>query len=131
MNSFMQYSELHKPFFSPPGWIFGPIWTLLYIMMAYAAIRVFMRGWNFANVKLALFFFALQLVFNLAWTTIFFTLQLRGWAFIELIVMLVLIVVTMKLFFKIDVVAGWLMVPYVVWVSFAGVLNFSVWWLNR
>ncbi|KUG03215.1 tryptophan-rich sensory protein [hydrocarbon metagenome] len=129
-NTFEAYKALQQPEFAPPGWIFAPVWTLLYIMMGIAAYRIFMYGLDRRSVRAALWVYLLQLVFNFFWTLIFFRWELRGLAFVEILVLLVLIVINTWQFFRIDRLAGFLMVPYILWVAFASVLNFSVWILN-
>jgi translocator protein len=125
------YASLRKPFFSPPAWVFPIVWTKLYIMMAVAAYRVWMRGKSGVFINRAIFFYILQLILNFLWPIIFFRLQLFGLAFLELMLLLVLILLTTFEFFKIDRLAGFLMIPYIIWVSFAGVLNFAIWLLNE
>lgn len=129
-DSFEAYTALQQPGFAPPGWIFAPVWTVLYIMMGIASYRIFMYGLERKMVRTALGIYLLQLGLNFFWTLIFFRWELRGLAFIEILVLLVLIVINTGQFFKIDRLAGLLMVPYVLWVAFASVLNFSVWILN-
>lgn len=126
-----QYKSLAQPPFAPPSWLFAPVWTILYILMALAAYRVWMYGLKKRKVKTALILYAVQLVFNFLWSILFFTLKLRGPAFLEILVLLLLIVLTTVKFFKIDKKAAYLMIPYILWVSFAAVLNYSVWQLNR
>ncbi|MGE5372776.1 MAG: TspO/MBR family protein [Solirubrobacterales bacterium] len=125
------YLALKKPFFAPPASVFGPVWTVLYLLMAYSAFRVFRVGWEKPQVKTALLLFGIQLVLNLIWTPLFFTFALRGLALVDLIVLLAVLVLTTIRFYALDHIAAYLLVPYVAWVSFAGVLNASVWWLNR
>ncbi len=129
-NAFEAYKALQQPEFAPPGWIFAPVWTLLYIMMGIAAYRIFMYGLERRTVRASLWVYLLQLVFNFFWTLIFFRWELRGLAFVEILILLVLIVTNTWQFIKIDRLAGLLMVPYVLWVAFASVLNFSVWIIN-
>ncbi len=129
-NAFEAYQALQQPSFAPPGWIFTPVWTLLFIMMGIASYRVFMYSLDRKSVRSALGVYLLQLVFNFFWTLIFFRWELRGLAIIEILLLLALIVINTWQFFRIDRAAGFLMVPYVLWVSFATVLNFSVWILN-
>lgn len=120
------YATLNKPSWNPPGWIFGPVWTLLYLMMATAAWLVWKRsGWG-----KALGLYVIQLVFNAAWTPIFFGAHQPGWALVDIIAMWVAIAVTMIAFFRVSKAAGWLMVPYFAWVSFAMVLNYTLWRMN-
>jgi benzodiazapine receptor len=128
--SFVAYTQLKQPFFAPPGWLFGPAWTLLYILMAVAAWLVWLKRKE-AKVTLALSLYGVQLVLNAFWTLLFFSWQLRFLAVIEIIVLLIMIIVTAILFYRVKKLAGWLMAPYIAWVSFATVLCSAVWWLNR
>lgn len=120
------YAGLQKPAWDPPPWLFGPAWTLLYTLMAVAAWRVWKRT-GFTR-PLGLYF--IQLALNAAWTPLFFGAHALGWAFAELLALWVAILLTWQSFRKVDAVAGWLFVPYLAWVTFAGSLNFAVWRLN-
>ena len=123
------YRTLEKPSWQPPNWVFGPVWTTLYLMMAVASWLI----WKPAGLKAAAFplgLFGVQLVLNVGWSWIFFGLHRPGWALIELVVLWLAILLTTWAFFRRSWVAGWLMVPYLAWVSFAGVLNFAIWRLN-
>lgn len=122
------YSNLNKPFFSPPNWLFAPVWTILYLMMGYASFLVFQSKLNLTSK--ALRYYWLQLVLNFFWSVIFFGLKNPALAFLEIIVLWVTIYKTKKLFLKISKVAGYLFVPYLLWVSFASILNFSIVLLN-
>jgi translocator protein len=123
------YMSLEKPAFNPPSWVFGPVWTLLYAMMAVAAWLVWREaGFDGATPALSMFF--VQLALNLAWSGIFFGLREPGWAMLEILALWGAIVVTMVLFFRHSSVAGWLLAPYLLWVSFAAVLNAAIWRLN-
>ena len=123
------YSELSKPPFTPPSWVFGPVWTCLYVCIGLAAWSVWkVRGFRRAAIPLGLF--AVQLLLNALWTPLFFGLQRPGLAFAEILVLWVMIAAAAWRFFKISRIAGWLMVPYLLWVAFAGALNFSIWRLN-
>ena len=124
------YKKLVQPSFAPPGWIFGPVWLILYIWMGYASYRVWKNRSN-VKIKSALTFYGTQLVFNFFWSLIFFRYQMRGFAFVEILILLILIVVTTIKFYKIDKIAGYLLFPYLAWVSFASLLNYSVWMLNK
>ena len=124
------YDRLTIPAFAPPGWIFGPAWTLLYALMGYASYRIWQKR-DIQNVKPALIYYGIQLVFNFAWSLIFFRFQLRGAALIEILILLLLIVITTMKFYKIDRYAAYLMFPYIGWVSFATILNYSIWMLNK
>ena len=125
------YPTLIKPSFNPPAWIFGPVWTLLYIMMGVAAFLVWRLGIATEGVKLALAVFAVQLSLNGLWSILFFGMHAPGWALIEIGVLWLAIVMTIVLFWRVSPTAGMLLVPYWAWVSFASVLNASLWWLNR
>lgn len=121
------YATLDKPSWNPPNWLFGPVWTLLYIMMGIAAWLV----WKTKDrIGPAMVLFGVQLVFNLAWSLIFFGLRSPGWALIEVVFLWGSVLLTMLAFFGRQTVAGWLFVPYLAWVSFAAVLNFAIWSLN-
>jgi len=123
------YAALTKPAWSPPGWIFGPVWTFLYVLMALAAWRVWRRGgWPAQRAALALYFG--QLVLNALWTPIFFGLQQPGWAFAWIVLLWVAVGITWLVFRRIDRVAGGLLLPYWLWVTFAAALNFVLWRLN-
>ena len=125
------YAGLNKPSFNPPNWVFGPVWTTLYALMGVAAWLVWRKGWQNASVRTAIVVFGVQLVLNTVWSIIFFGLRSPGAAFLELIVLWIAIVATIALFFRLSIAAGILLVPYILWVSFAAVLNYSLWQLNR
>lgn len=125
------YATLNKPFFTPPSWLFGPAWTVLYILMAISAILIWRKGLKKKNVREALKIFAIQLILNLSWSPVFFGAKNILLALFIILVMLVFIVKTIRAFGKIDKTAAYLLYPYILWVSFATVLNFSVWYLNR
>jgi benzodiazapine receptor len=125
------YSKLQKPLFSPPGWVFPIVWGILYFLMGLAAYRVWMRGQQGAYVQKALILYIIQLTLNFLWTIIFFRFQLFGLAFLELLLLLIFILLTTFEFFKVDKISGILMLPYILWVTFAGILNFSIWLLNE
>ena len=122
------YPTLVKPAFNPPNWVFGPVWTTLYLLMALAAWRVWRSG--AAGARLALGAWALQLALNLCWSLVFFGLQRPGAAFAEILVLLAAIVLAARLFWRIDRAAGALFAPYIAWVAFAAVLNGAIWRLN-
>lgn len=121
------YAQLQKPSFNPPNQIFGPVWTLLYAMMAVAAWLVWKKvGWVFS----AFSFFFLQLAANTLWSILFFGMHRPDLALIDIAILWLLIGTTLFSFWKIDVKAAWLLVPYWLWVSFASVLNYFIWKLN-
>jgi tryptophan-rich sensory protein len=123
------YRTIEKPSWNPPDWIFGPVWTTLFVLMAIAAWLVWKPA-GFKAPAAPLSLFAVQLVLNVAWSWIFFGLHQPGWAFIEIAVLWLTILATTVAFFRCSQVAGWLLVPYLAWVSFAAVLNFTIWRLN-
>jgi len=123
------YSELNQPSFSPPAWVFAPVWTILYLLMGISAYLIWkMRKKE--NVKFSLVFFFIQLVLNLLWPIIFFGLGQYCWAFIEIILLWVTILLTMKHFYAISKAAFYLLIPYIVWVTFAAFLNFKILTIN-
>lgn len=130
-NSMMMYANLQKPAFSPPAILFPIVWTILYILMGIAAYRVYMVIKETNTSKLPLVLYGIQLLLNFLWPFLFFKFRLYGLAFIELVILFVFIILTTVAFFKRDKVAGILMIPYALWVAFAGVLNFFVWMLNE
>jgi len=123
------YRSLEKPSWNPPDAVFAPVWTTLYILMAVAAWLVWRRR-NHPLTPVALALYGLQLLLNALWTGIFFGAQTPGAAFFELLALLLCIILTSVWFWRIRVLAGVLLAPYVFWVAFAGVLNFSLWQLN-
>lgn len=126
------YPTLVKPIFNPPNWIFAPVWTLLYIMMGVAAGLVWNRiEFEKEAVKKALVFFIIQLVLNALWSYLFFGLHNPLLAGIEIIVLWLMIFETYLKFSKINKLSGYLLLPYLAWVSFALILNWSIWWLNK
>jgi len=124
------YAALHKPSFTPPNRIFAPVWTLLYLMMAVAAWVVWTRG-GFAARKFELILFLVQLVLNAAWTPTFFGAHKIGAALAVIITLWAAILATLISFWRASPVAGALLVPYQLWVTFAAALNFAIWRLNR
>ena len=132
------YAGLARPEFSPPNWIFGPVWTTLFALMGIAAFLIWQRGLARRDVKIALGIFAIQLVLNTLWSIIFFgstSLTINGLnnigiAFIEIIFLWLAILATIITFAKISKPAAWLLVPYILWVSFAAYLNYFIWILN-
>jgi len=123
------YQSLAKPPFNPPDWIFAPVWTVLFFMMAIAGWRVWRRD-GLRKSRLALMLFACQLVLNLAWSILFFGFRSIGAALVEILVLLLAILATTVMFWQRDRVAGMLFVPYAGWVAFATALNAALWQLN-
>ena len=124
------YATLNKPAFNPPNWIFGPVWTTLFTLMGIAAYLIWQIGYQNPKVKQALKIFALQLVLNSFWSILFFGLHNPLAAFIEIIVLWIAILTTIILFHRLSKAAGWLLVPYLLWVSFAALLNLTIVVLN-
>ncbi|HDT13314.1 MAG TPA: tryptophan-rich sensory protein [Candidatus Aminicenantes bacterium] len=125
------YAALVKPSFNPPGWVFGPVWTALYAMMGVAAWLVYDRGLGKPGVKIALAVFAVQLLLNVLWSVVFFGLHRILAAFIVIVLLGAMILWTIVLFHRISRPAAYLLLPYILWVSFAAVLNVSLYVLNR
>lgn len=125
------YENITKPALNPPAWVFGPVWMVLYFMMGVAAFLVWRKGLDKRGVKIALIFFDLQLILNVFWSVIFFGFRNPGGAFIEIIFLWLAIFTVIILFSKISYLASWLLFPYIVWVGFAGYLNFSIWQLSK
>ncbi len=124
------YAGLVKPALNPPAWVFGPAWTTLYALMGIAAFLIWRMGWERKEVKMALGVFGTQLFLNAIWSIIFFGLQNPGWALVDIVLLWLAIVWTMVVFYKISRPAAYLLVPYLLWVSFASYLNYSIWMLN-
>lgn len=123
------YQAIAKPSWTPPDFVFGPVWTALYVLMGIAAWLVW-RTSGFLAARTALILFGVQLILNGGWSWLFFGLHQPGWAFIELVFLWIAIAATTGAFFGHHRTAGWLLTPYLAWVSFAGVLNFAIWALN-
>jgi len=124
------YAGLKKPSWNPPGWIFAPVWTALYTMMAVAAWLAWRRG-GFVGQRPALLLFLLQLFFNALWSWLFFGRHQPALAFVDILLLWLSLLATTVAFWKVNVVAGLLLVPYLLWVSFAAGLNFALWRLNQ
>ena len=123
------YAALAKPTWTPPGWVFGPVWSALYLAMAVAAWLVW-REAGFSGAKLALVLFVIQLLLNVGWSAIFFAVHRPDFAFAEIILLWLAILGTLVVFWPLSRAAGWLMVPYLAWVAFASTLNYAIWRLN-
>jgi len=124
------YQIINKPSWNPPSVIFGPVWTTLYIIMGIALFLVWKSDASKALKKAAITLFAVQLVLNFFWSFIFFSQQQPGWALVEIIAMWFAILLTIFAFAKVNKTAAWLLVPYISWVSFATILNYTIWKLN-
>ena len=125
------YMTLNKPIFTPPPWLFAPTWTILYIAMGLAAYLVWIKGFEVPGVKTALVVFIFQLILNFAWTPVFFGLKNPLGGLIIIAVLWLAITTTIILFIRISLPAGLLLVPYLLWVSYATALNNAIWTLNR
>ncbi len=124
------YVNLNKPVFTPPNWLFGPVWTLLYIMMGVAAGIVWSKGFYHKWVKTALYHFGFQLLFNALWSVVFFGFQNPFWALLVILVLMMLILGTIRWFNVVSKLAAYLLIPYFLWVCFASLLNYRIWMLN-
>ncbi|MCX7554948.1 tryptophan-rich sensory protein [Marinicella sp. S1101] len=123
------YVNLIRPDWAPPGWLFGPVWTVLYALMAIAAWLVWRQG-GFKRHPKALSLFLLQLGLNALWSWLFFAWMMGFWSFVNILALWLLILLTLLSFFRIKKLSGLLLVPYLLWVSFAAVLNLAMWQLN-
>jgi len=125
------YQTINKPSWNPPNWVFGPVWTTLYIMMGIALFLVWKEDTSEELKKIAIALFSVQLILNFFWSFIFFNQQQPGWALVEIIAMWFFILLTIFAFAQVNKTAAWLLVPYISWVSFATILNYTIWQLNR
>lgn len=124
------YDQLALPAFAPPPSLFAPVWTILYILMGIAFFLVISHGIKSPGVRSAVSYFIIQLVFNVLWSVFFFTLNFHMAALVDIVILLVYIIITTVKFFKVSKPAGVLMIPYIIWVAYAAVLNFAVVMLN-
>lgn len=128
------YSQLEKPSWAPPGWLFGPVWTVLYLLMGVAAWLVWRESDNLnaslRRIHAALTVFVMQLILNALWSWLFFAWHLGGWAFVDIVVLWIFIGFTLVGFLRVNKLAALLMAPYLLWVLFAAILNYAVWQMN-
>lgn len=124
------YANLEKPSFNPPDWVFAPVWTALFVLMGISAYLVWHKGVQNKDVRISLFIFGVQLMLNVLWSFLFFRLQSPFYAFVEIIILWAAIALTILNFHRISRTAGLLLLPYILWVSFAAILNFFIWRLN-
>lgn len=124
------YEQLERPFWNPPAWVFGPVWTILYILMTIAVWLVWLTPKKNQEHIGAYFFFFAQLIVNFLWSFFFFTLQSPMLALIDILVLLVLVFFTIRSFIKIRYAAGMCLIPYFLWLIYALSLNAGIWWLN-
>lgn len=125
------YQTINKPTWNPPSWLFGPVWTTLYVMMGIALFLIWKSDASQSVKKTAIILFAVQMLLNFFWSFIFFNQHQIGWAVVEIITMWVFILLTIFAFAPISKTAAWLLVPYISWVSFATILNYTIWQLNK
>lgn len=124
------YSSINKPSWNPPNSVFGPVWTTLYIMMGIALFLVWKSDAPKLQKQNAIVLWVVQLAFNFMWSFIFFNQHQIGWAMADIVVLWFFILLTIIAFSKISKLAAWLLVPYISWVTFASLLNYSIWQLN-
>ena len=124
------YESLEKPAFTPPNWVFGPVWTTLFILMGIALYLVWQSGTERRDVQIALAVFGIQFALNVLWSFLFFGMQSPLLGLVEIVLLWIMIAVTIVLFYQIRKIAGYLLVPYIVWVTIATALNYSVYILN-
>ena len=124
------YNSLVKPDLAPPNWIFGPVWTMLFVLMGISAALIWRQGLDRQDTRIALGIFIGQLVLNTLWSIIFFGLHSPVGAFVEIIFLWLAILAMIIAFSRISKPAAWLLLPYILWVTFAGYLNYMIWILN-
>jgi tryptophan-rich sensory protein len=124
------FYALNKPFFNPPNFVFGPVWSILYLLMGISLYLILSQTLSPQRTR-AIVIFGIQLTLNFAWSFLFFKYRLLGIAFIEIIMIWVSIVFMIRSFYSLNKTAAYLQIPYLVWVSFASLLNGSIWFLNR
>ena len=123
------YPQLRRPEWTPPNWLFGPVWTTLYLMMALSAWLAW-RGSNSGVPRFALILFGIQLVLNALWSVVFFGLRKIGPAFAEVLLLWMMLIATAVSFLPLSLLAAWLLIPYIAWVGFASYLNYRIWQMN-
>jgi tryptophan-rich sensory protein len=124
------YAKIQKPEFNPPNWVFAPVWFTLYLMMGISSYLIWIKGIEKKSVKISLIIFLFQLILNALWTFLFFGLHSPFFAFIDIIALWIVILLVIVNFYKLSKTAGILLIPYILWVSFAGVLNYYIFVLN-
>ncbi len=124
------YATLQKPAFTPPNWLFAPVWTVLFLLMGVSLYSIWREGLANRQAKIAISIFAVQLLLNTLWSFLFFKLQSPLYGFVEIVILWVAILLTIIYFFRISRTAGFLLLPYIFWVSFAAILNFYIMKLN-
>jgi tryptophan-rich sensory protein len=124
------YAGLNKPFFSPPNWLFGPVWTLLYFLMGISIFLIWKKGWNKKKIHAAGTTFLIQLALNFVWTPVFFGLRLPLLGLVIIVALWAWIIMTIRAFYPLSKIAAGLLIPYLLWVSFATLLNGGIVFLN-
>ena len=124
------YADLQKPLFSPPNWIFAPVWILLFTLMGISLYLILKENLNDNTVKIGIAIFSFQLILNIGWSFLFFSLQNILYALFEIIILWLAILLTISQFWKINKKSSYLLIPYLLWVTFAAILNFTIWRLN-
>ncbi|MFH1248926.1 MAG: TspO/MBR family protein [archaeon] len=124
------YAPINKPSFNPPNWIFAPVWTVLFLIMGVSLFLVWEKGWKNKRVKAAIFVFSIQLILNVLWSIVFFGLKNPFLAFIDIIALWIFILMSMIFFYRVSKQASLLLIPYILWVSFASALNLAIVLLN-
>ena len=125
------FDSINKPSWNPPSWVFAPVWTTLYLLMGISLWLIWKKDAEQSIKSKALLFFAAQLFLNFWWSIIFFKFHSPALAFLDIVLMIILILITIFKFAKLSRLAAWLLVPYVAWVSSASILNYTIWSLNR
>lgn len=123
------YLQLEKPSFNPPNYLFGPVWSVLYILMGISSYLIYLKK-DATLQTAALIVYGFQLALNISWSFLFFYYQNPAWALADIVILWFTIIIMIYLFWRVDILAGWLQVPYLLWVTFATVLNAAIWWLN-
>ena len=124
------YRTINKPFFNPPDWVFAPVWITLYFLIGISAYLIWKNGFHSNSVKYAILIFCVQLIFNFLWSISFFGMHSILGGLVIIIMLWILILITFFSFYQISYVSGLLLLPYILWVSFAGILNYFIWKLN-
>ncbi len=124
------YAALQKPALNPPGWVFAPVWTVLYILIGISLFLIWSEGVKKKEIKTAIIIFFVQLFLNASWSFVFFGMKNPGWALVNIVSLWLIIAVMMILFYKINKKAAYLLTPYIIWVGFASYLNYAIWILN-
>jgi len=124
------YASIQKPAFTPPNWVFAPVWITLFLLMGISLYLVWERGLGKKEVRFAVSAFGIQLALNVIWSVLFFGLKNPFFAFVEIIFLWIAILVNIVLFYRISKWAGLLLIPYIIWVTLASALNYGVWVLN-